>query len=306
MLTRDPDERLSGLDVKGHPFFDPISGLWAEIAALKYPPCPNTPTPCVVEDLSADFEPPLVAPQTWRSSYTGEPQEENCTVVEGARFLVEDSGNPFGLYSEEEFELPLASRGNGRTVIVEREPNNSEGSDNESLVQALPSSTSIWLNWELEEAHHISRGEVSDLNLNITTEASQAILDSTQRKSPSTCFVPYFPSRLDSPFSLELNRLEISLDPSVQDGLKGFGGNPAVDSHSPFSEHSFSPRAPEQVLQEEITISLLEAMDNRDRRSSCRHWWVDTQVPKSKEYVATNRILLKTTAKWIWRKLQFR
>jgi hypothetical protein len=42
LLVRNSRDRLSGSAVKSHPFFEPIVGLWEDIASLRYPPLPNT------------------------------------------------------------------------------------------------------------------------------------------------------------------------------------------------------------------------------------------------------------------------
>ena len=41
MLVRDPHTRLYGQAVRNHLFFEPISGIWDDIAKLKHPPLPR-------------------------------------------------------------------------------------------------------------------------------------------------------------------------------------------------------------------------------------------------------------------------
>ncbi|KAJ3731486.1 hypothetical protein DFJ43DRAFT_414308 [Lentinula guzmanii] len=55
LLVDHVSDRLSGQDVKNHPFFEPISHLWNEIAALAHPPLPGPPEVSLDPDTSLDF-----------------------------------------------------------------------------------------------------------------------------------------------------------------------------------------------------------------------------------------------------------
>ncbi|KAH9480559.1 Calcium-independent protein kinase C [Psilocybe cubensis] len=44
LLVRDPELRMCGKQVKLHPFFDPLIGIWGNIESLRHtPPCPHPP-----------------------------------------------------------------------------------------------------------------------------------------------------------------------------------------------------------------------------------------------------------------------
>ncbi|KAJ7594260.1 kinase-like domain-containing protein [Mycena floridula] len=70
LLVLQADQRLSGFNVKCHPFFDPISTIWVEISALGHPPLPN---PCPMR-LNASTDAPNISfmsePLPCRSSST--------------------------------------------------------------------------------------------------------------------------------------------------------------------------------------------------------------------------------------------
>ncbi|KAJ4001905.1 hypothetical protein F5050DRAFT_1707841 [Lentinula boryana] len=55
LLVDHVSDRLSGEDVINHPFFEPISHLWNEIAALAHPPLPGPPEVSLDPDTSLDF-----------------------------------------------------------------------------------------------------------------------------------------------------------------------------------------------------------------------------------------------------------
>ncbi|KAJ4490388.1 hypothetical protein J3R30DRAFT_3421265 [Lentinula aciculospora] len=55
LLVDHASDRLSGQEVKRHPFFEPISHLWDEIAALEHPPLPGPPEVSLDPDTSLDI-----------------------------------------------------------------------------------------------------------------------------------------------------------------------------------------------------------------------------------------------------------
>ncbi|KAH7871513.1 uncharacterized protein C8R40DRAFT_560296 [Lentinula edodes] len=66
LLVENAHERLSGQDVKDHPFFESISNSWNEVAALEHPPLPGPPTTSLDPDISLGI---ALSPRICSSTY---------------------------------------------------------------------------------------------------------------------------------------------------------------------------------------------------------------------------------------------
>ncbi|KAL0576118.1 hypothetical protein V5O48_005865 [Marasmius crinis-equi] len=56
LLVHHASDRLSGEDVKLHPFFDPVSTLWDEISEMLHPPLPYPPLSSIDSDVSLSMK----------------------------------------------------------------------------------------------------------------------------------------------------------------------------------------------------------------------------------------------------------
>lgn len=181
--------------------------------------------------------------------------------------------------------------------------NSYEESDQGSELQALPSTASIYFN-SLEVDNTLVR-EISDSGVDIVTVngPTDVLSEPVRRLNLNGPSISRYPSkhRLDSPFSLHKVRVP-SKSPLLaeQEDWVEHSTNKPLTLVSGSSITSLG-----LVLPEKITLSLLEAMDNRDRRRT-----VSRQCPtmKSRKEPAKKdhpQRLLRAVAQRILRRLHF-
>lgn len=155
--------------------------------------------------------------------------------------------------------------------------------DDVSIIQAFPSSAWIW-----GEADQFG-DEVHDSGLDLAT---------------TTLKMVYEHSRPDRHFS----GTHLLQSPFPSTPVLTTPSQPPRDPlclFSPKPQPAFDfPLLPVELLQEKITISLLEAMDNRDRETTV--FWVDNKSCRLKKPLsAFSPRPVPTTARRIWKILRF-
>jgi hypothetical protein len=307
----DPNERLSGPDIKRHRFFDPIFELWADIVALKCPPCPDPSTSPVDDSVSFYLYPPR-GMSVFRNSSSL--IVEGCFLAELTRESIESFMEPRG-HSLELSTDEFGDHPHGEEQTAEWETKQvidyHDESDRESELQALPSTASMFFNLDQEVGDlHIRQAHDSGVELsmdNTTGVFPESILRDFHH---NISFTPHqYPSspRLNSPFSLRKQQSSTTKHPNRPEWEDWTG----CSKDRPFKLATCSIVSPDHefVLPEKITLSLLEAMDNRDRRGTVYHQYSTMQLQKSKKDRLTlaPRKLLKVVARryGILKKLHF-
>jgi hypothetical protein len=220
--------------------------------ALKHPPCPNPPTSRVDNDVSLDFD----------SSYETQYEEVN-NEISVLQSVHGDDFNPYGGLADEE--------------AVRNRQFGAEDSDTMSLIQALPSSASIWFNSRVD-ATHISGTSASDSNNLIPCI------------SADTFNIVRSSGTMDRFFTTEW--ASTSRQPRLCDTLRQPGDLPG---------DRYRPHPADVALPEKITLSLLEAMETRDRQETT----VRIDKKRRKRSIFGSRKIIKGAVQWTWKKLHF-
>lgn len=274
LLFHNPNDRLSGQNVLRHQFFDPIQALWDEILALKHPPCPNPPISPVENDVSLDFD------SSYETHYEEEELDNEVNLMQqmhGDNFI--QSTHCVGHSKLPDEEAVWDRRGYA------------EESDTTSLIQAMPSSASVWFNPGLDSAINpvTLTSDVNHSTLHIS-------MDTFNMVRGSVTMDRFFTTQWAS-----------TLQPHPSNTL----GQPADwPSHCRFLSQLNEPpycavALPADVaLPDKITVSMLEAMDIRDCQETT------TRIDKMQQRTARRSIfgsrkLIKTTVRWTWKKLHF-
>ncbi|KAF9467125.1 kinase-like domain-containing protein [Collybia nuda] len=307
LLAPDPTTRLSGHDVKNHPFFASIFGLWTGIAALKYPPFPKPST--FYADQGTPFGSNLEYTRSSRPQY-----------VMDSRDIDSDESCSFGTLLVSSTEQcarvsPLST--DGKSVLYReqekgQEPNGwhltngYEESDHGSEIQALPSTASIYFN---PERGMLDNTLVSDVGGNAMDLPENAPFDSIQEHFLSRHFISQYSSdlELNGPFNPygTSSILERIHQTALQDGPTG--------SYSPSERSSLTYGSLGSLTQlvspEKITLSLLEAMDNRDRREKMHRQYSIREPHKvigtKNRPVQPPQMLIKTIARRVLKGARF-
>ncbi|KAG6889947.1 hypothetical protein C0995_013474 [Termitomyces sp. Mi166 len=246
LLSHNTEDRLSWPDVRKHEFLSPLRGLWEDIADLKHPPCPKLPTsrfrdethsPMVDHDDDVhDVESILPVPLSSQDDFFG----GLLGTAHKASFDSDDLFQPSS-------SLPLSVM---ETWELHQPPGiHDSDSDESSIPQALPSSASIWACGHTRNTS-ISESELYDSGCDVCSHTFDA--SSTVDKMKYTVATSCLPSLFSSPPVLDFDYRQHS-------GLRG-------SSYSTSSQHAESSVAcGDLIALEDITWSLIEAMDYRDQ-----------------------------------------
>ena len=236
------NDRLCGLKVRDHPFFDPISDLWDDIVALKWPPCTSPPIPQLDADISfaSQSDDSGELESTYSAHIGHSPNEGNPLVLSIPKneVQIEDTPSP-----RSRRRLPLREYGTNLSHCLST---SSEG----SIMHPFPSSASIWLAYD-QFRGGASEEDVHDSGIYLLPRPPRTVLQADNFLDDLEA-----PGLL-SPFSLSpafqqqhsLSLLQISPMPIPKCLLNCL----------------LPPAGSDFSLPEMITMSLLEAMDNRDR-----------------------------------------
>ncbi|KAL0071221.1 hypothetical protein AAF712_001787 [Marasmius tenuissimus] len=155
LLAHHASDRLSGEDVKLHPFFDPVSSLWDEISAMEHPPLPCPTLPFLESDISSstsggtlkDLQPlcmedSMVIDDLFREAglrITCSSDNAKCSSNDGAR-AVEEEANLDGLKYGAAFDVNPAGSPNLGCALDHKHRSSIEDI---SEIQPFPSTASI-------------------------------------------------------------------------------------------------------------------------------------------------------------------
>ncbi|KAG6907536.1 hypothetical protein DXG01_008572 [Tephrocybe rancida] len=232
LLSQNPDDRLTWPGVKEHEFMHPLRDLWDDIADLKCPPCPDLPTSQVYNETCS----------------TVEEEADDDVYVEELTAAAASSSQASAPHENHGPEHELSFNGLfnsslSTSLVKVWEPHqhpSSSHDDNsdeeESISEALPSSASIRAFRDAVLDGHDSGSDVCSENL-----------------APSMSFKIYSPAAqaLRSPFS----------SPPVinhHQCMKSDGFSTSKHVELPFTYGDL-------IAPEDLTCSLLKAMDDRDR-----------------------------------------
>jgi hypothetical protein len=258
-----------------HNFFGPIQALWDEIVALKHPPCPDPPISRVDNDVSLDFN----------SVYETQYGEEEFDNDNGINVLQPMHGDDYtsSAHNFDHDGLPDEEHVRSRRRADE--------SDATSLIQAMPSSASIWFNPGVDPAlPGTFTSDVNSSTLHISTDAFNMVQVS---------------DTMDMFFTADWTSTP---QPRLCDTLGRTAAEwPRRQCPSQLNElGSCCPVAlPADVaLPEKITMSLLEAMETRDRQETTVR--IEKRRRTTRRLIIGSRKLIKATVRWTWKKLHFR
>ncbi|RDB19756.1 Ribosomal protein S6 kinase alpha-5 [Hypsizygus marmoreus] len=283
LLVHDPNDRLTGDEVQKHLFFEPIQELWDDIADLKYPPCPNPPTSHVDDDISFTLD--------LEDSVVPEPGPHGTCSAQGSHFSNERFNEPdtesnvfldnFGTEMHSTIQIGVQEPWRPRGRFLEDEE---DDWDIRSVAQPMPSSASIWdrLFEEVQDSGLYIPGGTIQLTSSLSRHHLGPLLPSAEPQSPLAS-LPYV---------------------STPDFISQHYAHPVEDDFKepePILQYAIS--LSELVVQEKITLSLLEAMDIRDRHSALPVG----QQPKTPTFNKGHRSrkLVKRTIRRLWRNLCF-
>lgn len=240
--------------------------------ALKHPPCPNPPTSRVDNDVSLNFN----------SSF--EPQSE-VELVNGTGVLQslhdDNSIQSTNLFTQRELPFDEAVRDQWGCTCTAESDTSTQAS---SPMQAMPSSASIWFQPSVDSS------AVNSGTCNVNSSTLHISLDTYNLVRGSVTIDRFF-------------TLASTSQPHLSDTL-----------HQDLPRHQFLSQTNgppcyavtppmDPVLPEEITMSLLDAMDTRDRQGITVR--IEKQQQRPKRPISSTRKAIKATVQWTWRKLHF-
>ncbi|KAG5639758.1 hypothetical protein H0H81_000038 [Sphagnurus paluster] len=240
LLSAHPSNRLSWPDIKGCAFLEPIEELWDDIAQLKYPPCPDPPTAYVDSDTRLTVEQEEEAEgEAETDSYSLPNTTRSAQLSHFSSDKLHDSSIQAGLSFDNPFRSSLQISLLPLWYPPISQPLDDSQSEDESILQPMPSSASLW--WTEHGPESTEAFIVPDLQ---PSESRNDYFDS--------------PPMLLSPFS---SRSLLRLPKGASSDFQHARCQEGVYSRSLI----FSDLVPER-----ITISLLEAMDKRDQVAETR------------------------------------
>jgi len=239
------NDRLCGLKVRDHPFFDPISDLWEDIAALKWPPYASPPIPPLDADnisFASQSDDSRELASTYSAHIGHSSNEGNALVlpIPKDEVQIEDTSSP-----RSHQKLPLHEHG---TNLIHRLSTSSEG----SIMHPFPSSASIWLVYDQFRAG-ASEEDIHDSGIYLPPRTCPTIRSDLQADN--------WLDDLEAPGLLSPFSLSSTLEQQHSLSLLQM---PPIPIPTCVLSCLLPPTGSDLSLPEIITMSILEAMDSRD------------------------------------------
>ena len=242
--------------------------------ALKHPPCPNPPISRVDSDVSLDLN----------SSY--ETQFEEGELENRINMLQPVNGDN-SIQSACYFEHD----GLSDEEAVRDQRCFADESDT-SLILPMPSSASIWFNPGMDSTFD-SAFNSGTLTRDVNGSTLHISIDTFNRIRDSVLLDTFFTAQLAS-----------TPQPHLSDALGHRTDWPRPQFPFQLNESLSCVILPTDVaLPEKITMSLLDAMDTRDRQKVILPIRIDKTQTTSRRSIFGYRKLMKATARWTWKKL---